>query len=823
MALAEGAYRIINVNAKKALEVRNGEDKDGVNVQIWEDVGVDAQLWYVSDPDEDGNWLIANSMSCRVLSSIKDSRNVNNAVQKDPLDAKSSSINTQRWIITDTGSTFTYKGTSYPTYRINWANNTSIGLDVEYFGTANGSNVALYGVGSNPSPNQQWIFVPVGYIKNGGFYKISPVTVDSFVLAIANSSKDSGASCIIEKEDANKDSQVFFVEFDETTNAFYLAASHSGRYLDVWGGAAALPNLPYVKQYDHIKTVNADGGGTATNRLWFAVKVPNSGSYKGQGVVTRGDASYPVYEIRTVAGTNYDMSIYKGGKTSDKNIYVHPRLGTYGNAAQHYIFIPTEGNDINMHAPGALDKTSFTREGNGQIVVSGLSFQCNLYSKYQARYRVKTYTKADRSDNPSWSSWYNTKTGSKARSGWGDAGQSTFDAEPVDGVVSLPFEKSYTLNSTNAFSKDIEFQIRGFRDDYSVEGTDGTYCAHGPSTSTVVKLTQTPRTSAKSISVARSGSNLGITSSIENNPPIAISSIRARLIDSDGVAISEYVSSSSTSLSHPFDVMYRMPNDGETIGLDFSMITVDGNVVSDTASQVIHYSDITFNETVTYANDDSCRVFVEADAHNYDYCYVANNGVESTQLVRCRLQSTQNGRKTFTVLPSLNRDCDVYLIGSDNGTSWGVKKLTCRVDSHLFIWNWTYKSGDAAEDEFTSLIINTDNPPNQTRNYTTDLKFSTPSGRIHPVGFSMQNLTTDLSVSGVVVDDGADYTLSMPLPNHSSMDHIRDLIMLSGRGIHPSYRTPYGDYNTVGIESVNISKDSVGLSKAEVKQRAVKD
>jgi hypothetical protein len=87
----------------------------------------------------------------------------------------------------------------------------------------------------------------------------------------------------------------------------------------------------------------------------------------------------------------------------------------------------------------------------------------------------------------------------------------------------------------------------------------------------------------------------------------------------------------------------------------------------------------------------------------------------------------------------------------------------------------------------------------------------------------MSTLSSDLSINGVVVDDDADYVAAGPIPNHSSIANVRSLIPLSGLGIHPAYRTPYGDFYTVGIESVDISKNELGLSLADVKQRAVKD
>ena len=84
-------------------------------------------------------------------------------------------------------------------------------------------------------------------------------------------------------------------------------------------------------------------------------------------------------------------------------------------------------------------------------------------------------------------------------------------------------------------------------------------------------------------------------------------------------------------------------------------------------------------------------------------------------------------------------------------------------------------------------------------------------------------MSTDLSVEGVALDEGVDYVGPTSLPNHTSIRYIKSLIRLSGKGVHPIYRTPYGDWHYVGIEAVDITKKEMYLCSAAITQRAVED
>lgn len=802
--LAEGVYVIINVNSQKAVDVKGGQDRSGTNVQIWRRDDSDSQIFYISKPAGDNKYEINCSLSIRPLSAQKPSgASVYNVIQVN----NTNDTSTQRWLITDTGKTFKYGTVTYPVYRINWAKDTSLGFDVEYFGTADGSNIALHSVGSNPGTNQQWIFKPMDALKEGNYYKIGLASGSVPMLTVANKSTSDGAQVRLEAENDTLENQVFFARKDPATNLFYFEACHSNYRIGIWDpsskGAAILEpkDKPYVNQLTKP--------ASASHALWLPIRVPGT-----DGTFKKGDTSYPVYELRSALGNDFDLSVFKNGKASDKRLYVTKRSGgTFGNGAQHFVLIPTEGNDGSMTKPGEILPSSFERDGVGSISVSGLSFTSS-YSSFQARYRTVSYN-AKKTTN-STSSWKNVSDDSTDRSGWGDFATSTFDQAPVNGIVSLPFSKSFTLNASNAVSIELQIEVRGFIKTDSV-------IKHGPSHVSTILLTQHPTTTIGSLTIALNDGELGFATQLVNTPAIGVTSVRARLVDENFDPISDYMTSSSLKVVHKFDDLYRLPLNGETVGVDYSMITVDGVIISGIIYNTVSYATVSFNPTISYMEDDSCRAIATVTSHTHDYCYVANQTVDSTRLVKCSQYQTQNGKKSFIVLPSLNTDCMVYFVGSSNGTSWGVATINCRINSHLFIWNWTYKANDHYPDEFSSLLINTDDPPQQTRSYTTDIKFSTPAGRIHPVGFSMSNLSTDLSVSGMVVDDDADYVAAGPLPNHSSIGHLRRLIMLSGHGVHPYYRTPYGDFYMVGIESVDLSKTKLGLSTATVKQRAVKD
>ena len=799
-ALTEGAYMIISVQSGKAIDVKGAEDRSGVNVQIYTPNKSDAQIWYLTRPEGEANrWQIDCSLSVRVMGAADpDSQGVRNVIQQDWKNDKTK----QRWQITDTGETYTYSGTSYSTYRINWYGDLSLGLDVEHYGTHDGANIALHGVGPGATANQRWIFVPMVTLSETGYYKISQPWSSGLVLGIESGSTSHGANCVLEANDPSKDSQTFLAQRDASSGAYYFKPTHSNNMaLDVWGGAAALPNNPYVKQGNYKA-----GQG---NQLWFMVMLQGSA-----GVVHINNTMYPIYEVRTVAGSNYNLSTYKAGKVSDKKLYVHPRMDIQGNAAQHFVFIPSEGVDRSMDQPGSVSPNRFYRDGLGSVTISGMKFS-SKYKEFQARYRIVSYSDIFRTSKTV-GDWKNLLNDSTARNGWGDVNGSTFSVTTSGTSVSIPSECNKAVTLTESIpAVDIEIEIRPLAKTSGVSVGK----AHGPSRVTTIAIDANPSVTVQSIAPRIVDGKLGLQTTVVCSPSQEISFLKARLLNDSGEPICDFSTSSNRTSFYPFEDMSSVPENGDSVQVEYSLITSGGNTVSGKAPTTVSYASMGFDYTMTYTSDDSELAILDLETvHNYDFCFVANQKLDKIRLSEC----PKYGSK-FVIAPSLNMDVDVFLFGSANGTSWGMKKLSCRIDSHLFVWNWSYDKSDLPYGVSASVIVNTEKPPQQTRQYNSDVKFESAIGRRYNAAFSSKTLTADLGVSGIIIDEGANYVASGPLPKNAMVQDIRALMSLSGLGIYPIYRTPYGDYSQVGITSVDISKNDLNMCNAIVSQQAVKD
>ncbi len=809
-ALVDGAYEIISVQSGKAVVVGSSKDVHGQNIILWTLTHADGQLWYVSRPEgtnqSPNRYMISSSLSCRVMgaSSAKKKGGTRNVIQVNNTNDKAA----QRWIITSLNKNHTYGGKSYPVYTIKWVGSKAYGLDVEKRGTNNGANIGLAKISSNPGTNQQWIFVPVDNLKNAGFYKISPVSTNGVVLGIASASKSHGAQCVLQSDDSTAENQVFFIKKQTVTGNFYFEAAHSGLHLDVWGGASQVEagKKPYVNQGKIV--------GGAANQLWFVERVPGA-----NGTVKRGGTSYPVYEVRTAAGANNNLGIYRDGKTTDKRAYVGPRSGSHGNAAQHFLFIPTEGYSDTVAQPAALTPTSFSRSGSGTLTVSGLTFKSTL-STFQARYRLITYTSADMKTKTT-GSWMSIKDDSTARGGWGPVNAVMFTCKPVNGVVTLPFTKTFTLNNSD-IAIDIEIQVRGFITNYKKW-----YKAHGPARSTTIRLRQNPTISVSRFSLVSESDNLYVGGNLIYTPPtVKSTSVRARLLSADRKEIlSDYVVNFSDKLRFPVKEMKRLPNDDEEIRVEYEAVTVNGSVKNG-AFNAVFENCVTGNvgSLRKVTNTSSCVVRAYVKPYQYQYCFVMNQDISGERLHLCPRWSSEETENSYYVFPSLNKDCQIIILSSDDNKNWyRTTDLTCRLNSHNFMWNWRYTIGDGFYDDYAILMVNDGAPPQQTRTFKSDITFESPLGRLHPVAFSRNSLTTDMSVDGIVVDKDANYISAEPLPTHSGLDYLRQLILLSGQGIHPIYRNPYGDIYEVGIENIDLSKTALGYTSVRVTQRVVDD
>lgn len=833
--LTEGAYLILSCisdgpNANLAIDVKGGSDKSAANVQLWRVKKNDSQIWYATKPDGGNTWRFTCSLSGKVLDIYgSNPASGNNVVQND--EWSGSSID-QRWVLTERGS-YTWFDQSYTKYAIRCASNTSLALDVYRKGTAEGTNIEVYTYSSS-AVNQQFIFVPVPIFSYEGTFRIASYDDPKMCVDISGGATTSGANAII-YSNSDKNNQIFYADRDEDDGTFRFIPAHvldtvespedpndlaselkKLRCLDIWAkdwnsSAANSRSVCLYKVQDSRRT-----------QKWLPVRAVATTTAKIDGV------SYQLYEIRCVDHADYVMDVLGGKAKASANLGVYERHSAYHPYSvtnQLFFFPKALMTGSRLSTPGAINEQSFVRKNAGTIDLTGkkITFS-SKYSDFQARYKIRRYT--PRRESYTEDPWKNLMDDSVARDGWGDAWYKTFSATPDEkGVVTIPSSakifKTYTINSTDSRSIDIIVEIRVLSSNY---GPMHVRAKSNTRTSTI-NLSQLPEIASASLSVGSDASKYNkfyLTGRLTRaaNPGYTIENIKARILDSASEPISDWVSSTGQAVDFiATNSLYRLPTQGESLYLEYSILTDDDYVLHEKKALTFYYGSnprpSISNRTVTNLTDGSCCVEVEVDSLSTMYCMTQVNNTDGMALADGVIRPSSNGRTKWRCMPPLNQNVKIFIVGSDSGTSWGYSEVTVRVDSHLFIWNW--------EDQTAALLINSDDPPQQTRSYTTDIQFNVPAARMYPVAFSGINVTADLSVEGVTVDENASYQAFAPMPPYTALEDIKKLIRLSGRGIHPVYRTPYGDWNTVGIESIDISKKHVGLTEISVKQRAVED
>lgn len=783
--LVEGTYAVISVASGLALDVKGASDKSGSNIQQYTPNYTDAQIWALTDQENGWQFKCSLTNKCMDINNASVSSGTNVQQWDD-----NNSSRAQRWSIVSDNGTYTFNGESYDTFVIHPYTNQNLSLDVAGGSQSAGANVRIWT--NNTSNAQRWIFVPVSVFAEGGTYFICPVGDPSITLDVASSSTANSANVVFWPMSESNNKIVRTVIDAETFNTtFYFA--HSGKCLDVKGGNPV--NGTKVQQYQS----NASGA-----QKWLPIK---KGSVTYQGEV------YPTYELVVVANSGFVLAAPSGNTSSGTQLVVWTRNNSN---SQRFFFVKTEaiGNDIS--APGNIEQIEFHRDGVGDVSVSGLMF-LSKETDFQARYKVRKYTQGKKTYVDS--EWMNYRDDSTSRSGWGDAWTSTFTATPVEERITIPFAKTVSLDATYQ-SAEFIVEVRTYKDSY---GTG--FKAHGPATSSTVKILQTPEVSVSTSGFAydSKNGNFGIKTELTDSLGNGCSFLRGRILGGDGDPISDWQTSSNMTITHSFGgSLLRLPSVGESLTFEYSMLTNDGLSVSGREPFTLIYSGSS-TLSITYQDDEGLIAVASSPSSTYEHCFIEVPCLGGTKLIENQKVSTSGGVSSWKCLPPLNKNVKVIKIGSANGSSWSYSEQTVRIDSHLFIWNWTDLGSTDVYDSSAAIIINSDSPPDQTRKYTPDVKFSSPSGRVLPVAFASSNVSIDMSVKGVVVDDGVKYQAAGPLPENTKLNRVAKLASLSGKGIHPIYRTPYGDWSQVAIEGVDTSKTEMYLSGASITQRSVED
>lgn len=823
--LSEGAYLIISVGSSKAIDVKGDSDKDKANVMQYTPNNTAGQIWTLSKTTK--GWQILCSLSGKSLDIQVGNDNVvsngDNVVQYSDKDKT-----TQRWGIAEASGTKAYGGKNYQKYYIR-SKSKSLALGVKSNSNSNNANIQMqtYNASSN---YQQWIFVPVQVLKKEDTYRIITASNPKMCLGIAGKSTADNANVSFKMIDENDESQIWRVDIDDDTSTVRFYNAHSGKCLDVrMGSDKAVTKGDLLVQYKKRG---------ASSQNWLPQQL---GTMKDANKKT-----IPSYELRCQAGANlYATGSWMAGSITgvfleNRNKKVNQRFG----------FVKAEILGKKLGAPGGVTPTKFTASPKKAIQVKGLQFD-SKNTRFQARYMIKRYTKLDLSKYVK-TDWHNVHDNSTTRDGWGIAQSSTIYNKnaAVSGIV--PFNIREQVTTTNPKGKKVKrWRNRVFKlgkvsskaGGKKVEAVDiivevrtlslnynGGWAAHSSPKRTTIKLRQIPTPKLNELKLAVGNNSVGVKADITSDLNVPVIWCRARLLGSDKLPISSWLSASKTSSLYFYlgDKLYRFPTDNETVYVECQILYRDDILITQTFHKNFNRSggsSVSLSTSIS-ADGSGIVTITKPSYHKSDCCIMKVADIDGNRYIKCKMTQHKSGQAvTWVADPPLNTDVTIQTFSRNPGASSYVHgSTTVNVPSHASVWTWTEHT---ALDSFATLLTNTDAPPKQNRKFTANVTMHSPAGRRWPVGFAPLAISGDMSVDGTIVDEHASYQAAGPVPETSvgtlGIAAISKLVRLAGKGIHPIYRTPYGDRYQVIVSGVDVTKSDLNYTDVSVTQSIVED
>ena len=801
MAIDEGTYLIINSASGLAMDVANASDAWGANILLWTPHGGDSQIWAVTQ--HDNGWQLICSLTGK-------SADVENGkIGTDGTNIRQwedNNANAQRWDIDEVGSTY-YNDEPYVTYSIK-VHGTNKCIDGQEDADPNG-NVLLWTYSSSQyKPWQHWIFVPVSCFTDEGTYAIRSALDTNLCVDIADSSNGAGAKAVAWPYKGTNN-EIFQAVRNTESLTVKLVATHSGKALDVDHGATE--DGRQLLQWPMDVADNP-------NQHWLPVQ---------DGTITVNGTTVPTYALRNQSSENVSRVIDVSGASTTPGTNLVVWTYSQGKANQRFWFEKAEMLGAGISTPSQAQPQLIQADGSGTF---RLSFACDE-EYYQARYRVRTYSGKDRQTYTQ-TEWMNVRDGSKTNEGWGPAWTYSFTRSELenDGTLTLPRDFEYDVDglSTGKAYTEIGLQVRAYRESYGDVGAH----AHGATASTTVRIakratvTMTDDAANGDLFVRTvetgSGDDIAIEARMHHDVPLAKSHhVSGRIVDADGKYISEIVTVDSSdpenlSLVFPSNILRRLPDEGEKVGIAFGWQTSDGGYTAETIwlENGVNYNrsqsaTINIIRTDRHDKDDTWTDFITVNAHNNDWCFLAIERGTGVEMFDCPTILSSSGEKTFKVLPPLNKQYRLIFLAKDGNSRFAIKTVTMPpLEAHVYTWAWRVRL-----DETANLHVSEGSHPKQTRGYEADSAVHITTGRRHPVGWAHRTVSVDLSVEGS--------TYFGDTMRYSQDEDFERLTYMIGEGEHPVFRTPRGDWYRVIVKAVDNSYQEEWGSEVKVSQEAV--
>jgi len=820
--ISQGLFSIYDLNSGMCLDVTGASDKSGTNIQLYTNNDTDAQLWAAIDTDN--GWMFFCSLTDNAMAYQGTAQNGTNVLQLAP----NASSTKQYWDVVESPDVYAKDSNVYQGYWIRPHGIDDLYLGVQNDSTQIGANVQL--TTSHSSMISSWIFIPRYALTDRGCYEIIPQWDKNLRLAITGKSIANGAKAVLETA-SDENHQKFILEVksaERLTN--YLIAAHSQKALDMeFINPKTHSPLPdnvsgYVQQWTK---------STSSSQSWLIEQY---------GTTTWSGELLPVCEVKLEGFNGFVLDVESNKNGSKARIWPDSNSNT-----QRWVIRKNEQLVNSLTSPGRLNQTSIQLNGYGSTTYSNPTFKGKVGASYQARYRILRYNTARTATaGDSSEKWHNTGNDSTTRDGWGDAWTPTFTNESGTTTVTLPFSKAVSLNANYPYIQ-IIFEVREYVDAYTFSGVDNnnssysyTSQAHGPSVQTIVSVAVIPTVTLTSIGIKLNDDwGVYIEARFNITSSASITRFRVRLLDSDGVAISSWGTNDQPVMNFGAGIfngiqgsqLRRLPDDNEPIKIEYSLSNRDDVTISGILNTTFHYATgtLTVEPQLTYLNDDTYCVTVSAQEQAGNRCYMEVPDVDGIRLVGQSVLHVVNNTVTWKCAPPLNRKARILVINSSDSTSGGSKNITgigyvdVTIEAHVSIWNWSDNKYSEPYDMCAAIMVNAEKPPQQTRTFSPRITKYYLSGRQLPVAFAGNVVENDLSITGVILPEGTKIYSQRQLNPYAEPQDLSKLSTLARKDIYPLYRSPYGDWGIVVIESVEMKRDETMYFTVTVKQAAIGD
>jgi hypothetical protein len=802
--LADGTYVIrLAADTSKAMDVVGASDYSGADVQVFTINYSSAQIVHVITRS-DGSRQILFSLTGKCLdidaANIADGSNVQ---QWDDNDSAA-----QRWAIIDSGSTVTIDSKAYTAWSIAHFRNQSYVCDCACGGTSVGTNIQLWS--ANSTAAQRFVFWPVDVLPEG-YYELRSALDTDVCVDVSCASKADGANVQMYSWD-DTNAQKFYMGFGREDGCTGIMALHSRKYLDVSGGGTI--NGTNVQQFT----------GNNTNAQQWLPEI--NGYTKINGVTV------PLLKVTCQVGMGNCLDAACGSTALQTRVQVWESNGT---KAQRWAALPTEAYGSSMPVPSSYmmrfpdgrDQTSpwgncpLTNGVTDGVQNSDGTWTTKFYPSFscatnllQVRYRLISY-KAGNHSSYTTSAWMSLRDSSTSNQGWGDVGSCITMTRSGSRVVS-PYGIDVTVGSGSGQCDQVvvEVQARSYATSYG----DEAIAAHGPTYGGKCTCVWSARPTFSAAAMSYDGIWMPYTSTLSASTSAATLSVSAK--DADGNVVFNSCTNTNMSAADTFKVptsaLAKLPEDGSTLTLSYTMTTQYG-VARSGSAQVTISSDTDHGIAVapTFVYDSYLRGYrctFKAGTTNACYVYVTSGHKQAYEACEQISEDSSAGTVTFLVLPQFGKATTVLTSAYISNTKWGFNSDTLdAISSEDAVWNWSIGSNIVS----AALRVSIDSSPSHTYDLTPDYSVHVTTGREHEVVTFGESMTGEFSSTGVIVPD-----LLSDIPGQIETNF--DALAYTGpRGEDVIFRDAFGRWARVAIIGVSQPHQLSIYSALTVKMREV--